>query len=282
LSCGTVVGMANVLHALLKDLADEGACLLAVLDELDPVAWAVPTASVPWTIADQVSHLAWNDDATVLALTEPTRFLRDKPTTPDGIQKMVDRVIVDNHDRAPADLLQWFRGARRSLLDSFAGREATTRMPWYGPEMSLASKLTARFMETWAHGCDIYEALGIESKQTDRVRHVVFLGLRAIPNSFLSHGRPVPAEPVRLQVTSPNGDLWQMGDTNAVNVVTGSAWDLALLVTQRVHLTDTNLRSVGDVATEWLQIAQAFAGPPGAGRPERHPERQLPRQLKEQ
>jgi hypothetical protein len=48
--------------------------------------------------------------------------------------------------------------------------------------------------------------------------------------------------------------------------VTGSALGFCLVVTRRRHAADTDLVAQGPVAEEWLQIAQAFAGPAGAGR----------------
>jgi hypothetical protein len=42
--------------------------------------------------------------------------------------------------------------------------------------------------------------------------------------------------------------------------------DFCLLVTQRRHLADTAVVVEGDAARQWISIAQAFAGPPGAGR----------------
>jgi uncharacterized protein (TIGR03084 family) len=76
----------------------------------------------------------------------------------------------------------------------------------------------------------------------------------------------VPTEPLRVEVTSPSGELWTWGPDDAVNVVRGDALDLALVVIQRRHRDDTSLVAEGPVADEWLSIAQAFAGPPGPGR----------------
>ena len=46
----------------------------------------------------------------------------------------------------------------------------------------------------------------------------------------------------------------------------GSARDFCLLVTQRVNRADTDLEATGPDANRWLDIAQCFAGPSGAGR----------------
>ncbi len=259
-SVGPVTSLFNTLWT---DTADESAGLFAVLDPLRNDDWRTGTGCVPWTIGDQVSHLAWNDDATVRALTDPVAFVASRPG-PEGIQAMVDAVITDHHAMEGPALRAWFRSARTAMLDAFRDADPKARMPWYGPDMSVTSKLTARFMETWAHGWDIVHALGHEYQPTDRVRHVVFLGLQALPNAFATHNRSVPAEPIRVDVVLPSGARLQLGPADAVNTVIGSGYELALVVTQRRAAADTSLQSTGDVAGEWLEVAQAFAGPAGA------------------
>jgi uncharacterized protein (TIGR03084 family) len=133
--------------------------------------------------------------------------------------------------------------------------------------MSPTSMATARLMETWAHGEDVADALGVSRTPTDRLRHVAYLGVRTLRHSFATHGRPEPAEPVRLELVGPGGDLWAYGPADAANRLTGPALDFCLLVTQRRHRADLALVPAGPVADEWLDVAQAFAGPPGSGRP---------------
>jgi uncharacterized protein (TIGR03084 family) len=261
--------MTDRLEGLRLDLAAESEELISTLERLDETTWTTPTKCVPWTVKDQVSHLAWNDEATVFALTHPERFLQSKPTTMEGIQQMVDQVIVDHHNRSGRELLAWFQTARSNLLDAFTGRDPRARMPWYGPEMSLVSKLTARFMETWAHGYDVFEALEIEVQPTDRSRHVVFLGLQALRNTFVTRVLDVPDDPIRIEAAAPSQALMHFGPPDASNVVRGTLQELALVVTQRLHVDDTTITTVGPVARQWLSIAQAFAGPPGSGRARR-------------
>jgi uncharacterized protein (TIGR03084 family) len=273
----SVAAIVNCMNALFDglcgDLADETADLVGHLERLHPDDWDIMTASEPWTIKDQVSHLAWNDEAVIRAISDPEQFRRTRASSPAAIQAMVDQVITDNHDRDPADLLKWFQTARRDLLSTVSAVDPGSRMPWYGPDMSVTSKITARFMETWAHGFDIVGALSNAKRsyegrigETDRVRHVVFLGLQALPNAYSAQRKDAPIKPVRLEVVSPSGAIWNFGKPQADNVVAGSAYELALLVTQRCHRADTSLIATGPVADEWLSIAQAFAGPPGSGR----------------
>ena len=139
-------------------------------------------------------------------------------------------------------------------------------MPWFGPPMSPTSMATARFMETWAHGLDVHEALGVEPERVDRIRHVAHLGVRTRDFAFATHGLDVPAEEFRIDLAAPDGDVWTWGPEDAAQTVTGSAYDFCRLVTQRVHRADTDLVASGPDADRWLDIAQAFAGPPGEGR----------------
>jgi uncharacterized protein (TIGR03084 family) len=134
--------------------------------------------------------------------------------------------------------------------------------------MSAASSVTARLMETWAHGQDIADALEVTRPATARLRHVAHLGVATMSFSFQAHGQPVPTAPVRVELTAPgeDGTTWTWGPPEASDLVRGDALDFCLLVTQRRHRLDTGVRATGPVATAWLEVAQAFAGPPGPGR----------------
>jgi uncharacterized protein (TIGR03084 family) len=121
-------------------------------------------------------------------------------------------------------------------------------------------------METWAHGLDVYEALGIEPPVTDRIKPVAHLGVRTRNFAFSVHGLDAPAEEFRVELTAPSGEIWSWGPEDAAQRVTGTAYDFCRLVTQRIHREDTDLVATGDDAARWLTIAQAFAGPAGEGR----------------
>ena len=163
-------------------------------------------------------------------------------------------------------LLDRWRTARLRLAESLRSYPDGQKMPWYGPPMSATSMATARFMETWAHSLDVHEALGVEPEVSDRIRHVAHLGVRTRNFAFSVHGLEAPAEEFRIELTAPSGDLWAWGPEDAAQTVTGPAYDFCLLVTQRVHRSDTSLVAVGRDADTWLSIAQCFAGPPGEGR----------------
>ncbi len=177
-----------------------------------------------------------------------------------------DRVAAQHHDRPGAELLAWFVRARRELIEGYRAVDPDVRLPWYGPGMGPASSVTARIMETWAHGQDIADALGVTRPVTNRLRHVAHLGVRSLPYSYRVNGLDVPSEPIRVEVAAPDGDTWTWGPDAAADRVTGDALEFCLVVTQRRHLSDTALAVSGPVAEQWIGIAQAFAGAAGTGR----------------
>jgi uncharacterized protein (TIGR03084 family) len=258
--------MAAVLPALLADLAAETAALDAILAPLRPDEWKRETPAAGWNITDQVSHLAYFDETALLAATDPARFRRHAQELTAGPADLPDRIAAEHHDRPGSDLLEWFRIARQALLDGFARVDPSRRLPWYGPDMSPASSVTARVMETWAHGQDICDALGAARPITNRLRHIAFLGVRTMAFSFAINDRAVPDAPVRVELRGPDGDLWAWGPPDAANRIRGTALDFCLAVTRRRSPADLALDIRGSTAQEWITIAQAFAGPPGPGR----------------
>jgi uncharacterized protein (TIGR03084 family) len=179
----------------------------------------------------------------------------------------VDEGAEEGARLSPATLLVRWREGRTALEKALRAAPRGARFPWYGPPMSAASMATARLMETWAHGRDVADALGVVRAPTDRLRHVVWLGVRTRDFAYGVHGLPAPADAFRIELVAPSGDLWTYGPEDAPQCVTGPALDFCLLVTQRANRADLAVRATGPDADRWLDIAQAFAGPPGAGRP---------------
>jgi uncharacterized protein (TIGR03084 family) len=259
--------MAADMTGLLADLAAESADLTAMLVPLAPADWERPTPAAGWAIRDQVSHLAFFDETAALTATDPDRFRREAERLMARAADFAGVIARDYRRVPPAELLDWLGTARAAYLAAFAGLDPSTRLPWYGPPMSAASSVTARLMETWAHGQDVADALGATRPATGRLRHIARLGVVTMGFSFALRGQPVPAVPVRVELTGPDGSSWAWGPAGAADRVRGPALDFCLLVTQRRSRQDTTLSAAGPVAGAWLEIAQAFAGPPGPGRP---------------
>ena len=212
-------------------------------------------------------HLAWTDECAIAAATDKDAWdllVLQALEDPEGF---VDVEAEKGARASGAEILARWEKGRDALQQVLREVPEGTKIPWYGPPMSATSMATARFMETWAHGRAVAAALGEELPVDDSVRHVAHLGVRTRDYSFLARELQPPTEEFRVTLTLPSGEVADYGPEDAPQSVTGSAHDFALLVTQRVNRADTDLVASGDDADAWLSVAQAFAGPPGDGRP---------------
>lgn len=257
--------MADLVE-IIDDLRAEHDTLDAIVAALRAEDWDAPTPAEGWSIRDQITHLAFFDEQAHLAVADRDGFSGGLGAAAEDPLTVTERPLAEARLEGTGEVLGRWRAARAAMLESFAGLEPDTRIPWYGPAMSAKSFVTARLMETWAHGQDVADALGMQRNPTDRLKHIVHIGVRALPYAYTVRKLDVPSEPVRVEVTSPSGEVWTWGPDDATNVVRGNALDLALVVIQRRHRDDTSLAAEGAIADEWLSIAQAFAGPAGPGR----------------
>jgi uncharacterized protein (TIGR03084 family) len=254
------------LAPVLADLAAECDVVDVLVAGLSPQQWATPTPAPGWSIATQIAHLAWTDDVAALAATDPGQFQAELSRALAEFDGYVDRAAAERAQQPPASLLQSWRDGRAALADALRAVPDGTRIPWFGPPMSATTMATARLMETWAHGQDVADALGRSRQPTPRLRHVAHIGVRTRDFAYLVRDLPVPAEPFRYELTAPDGQLWTWGPDDAGQRITGPALDFCLLVTQRRNPADLAVAATGADAERWIGIAQAFAGPPGAGR----------------
>ena len=255
------------LSAVLSDLHAESESLDALVAPLSEADWDRQTPAEGWTIAYQIAHLAWTDDTSIKAVTDPEAFaevVEWATRMPDTFVDSATETLASS--QAPSLLLQSWRTLRAELAEALAGVPDGTKLPWFGPPMSATSMATARLMETWAHGQDVADALGVVRPPTDRLRHVAHIGVRTRDFAYAVHGEPAPDAPFRVELAAPSGEQWAWGPDDAVQRVSGPAHDFCLLVVQRRHRDDLALVAEGPDADHWLDIAQAFAGPPGTGR----------------
>ena len=254
------------LAALLADLREEQAALAAIVTNLDDAALLTPTPAAGWDVRDQLSHLAGFEEAAITALREPDEFTADLARRVAEGDDPVAEYTARGRSMDPTEVVRWWSTARAALLTLASDRDPTERVPWYGPSMSAMSFFAARLMETWAHGQDIRDGLVLPPEVSDRLRHIADLGVRTRPFSYAIRGREVPPTPVDVSLVAPSGETWRWGPGDAADRIEGDAIDFCLVVTQRRHPDDVDLVVVGDAATEWISIAQAFAGGPGRGR----------------
>lgn len=251
---------------LIADVRQEYADLDAFLRTLPPERWQARTAFYDWTVADEVMHLHQVDAFGEVALTDPEGFAALVAEVRAGQARGIalSRRMRDAWGHlAPDALLALWRAGWTRLCDLFAGSEAERRMPWFGPEMSVASFAAARQMEVWAHGQDVYDLMRVRRANHDRIRAICDLGVRTQGWSFRNRGLEKPPAP-EVRLTAPSGAQW-LWNAGAADSIAGPAEDFALVVTQRRHVDDTALAVHGADARAWMEIAQCFAGPPATG-----------------
>ena len=269
--------MSGVVPGLVEDLRAEHEELSMLLTGKPDSVWSVATPAPRWTVHDQIAHLAHFDEIARLCIAAPEEFERFSDGL-DDLQTYVDSIGERYRDRSGAEMLAWWSEESDRLRVAALAADPTVRVPWFGPTMSVASKITARIMETWAHGQDIFDALGVERQPSARLRHIARIGVLAFPNSFRVRGLEVPEGSVSVCLSDPEGGpAWTWGDESAGDSVVGTALDFCFVVTQRRNVADTSLEVAGDLARRWMEVAQAFAGSPGEGRqPGQHGVRKVP------
>ena len=235
--------------------------LLAPLSEAD---YARTTLFKGWTIDQILRHLhIWNRAAYLQLTDEAT--LKDylaKAMGPIGDGSLTRFEYEHLNGLSGKELFETWRDFYPKLATAYSEADPSQRLTWAGPSMSARSSITARLMETWAHAQAIYDELGIDRESTDGIDNIVVLGLNTYGWTFANRKLPVPEPRPKLVLTSPSGALWEFGDEAGNEWIEGSAEEFCQVVTQCRNVADTALKVTGPNATEWMRMAQCFAGPP--------------------
>jgi uncharacterized protein (TIGR03084 family) len=244
---------------LLDALAREQTTLQTELQGLATDDWFRPTPARLWDVRDTVAHLADIDEIAIDTCTAGSRPLNDFAARLASPEDTTLWGVLRGRRRSGHDVLAWWEDTSARERDVLAGLDSAMRIPW-GLGMRPPSLVTARLMETWAHGLDVREALGLPVVDTDNLRHVAWLGYRALPYAFSFAGRERPPGELRIEITSPSGDeVWEYGPAGAPNRVTGPAGELCRLFAQRITRDEARgLVAEGDGAIAALEVARAF------------------------
>lgn len=247
------------------DFRDESTALFDLLEPLTEQDFDTPTQFKQWTLNDILAHLHFFN---LLA----DHSLRDKPEF-ERISAELQAARVENDDLVAVTdgLLEGLKG--RALLakwhayfvamgEAWSQADPKQRLTWFGPTMSVRSSISARLMETWAHGQAIYDLMGVERIDTDRIKSVAVMGVNTFGWSFMNRKLDVPADPPHVRLTAPSGQIWKWNADSDSNRISGAAVDFCQVVTQVRNIADTRLVVVGDAAARWMSFAQCFAGPP--------------------
>jgi len=243
---------------------EESDALYRLLLPLDDPQFERPTAFKGWTLGDILAHLhVWNG-AAALSLAGAgeiqaflARFQAEAGRT--SMREVENRWLAPLRGRA---LLQAWHDRYLEVAARFAVADPKARLKWAGPDMSARSSIAARLMETWAHAQAIYDLLGVERIDTDRIRSIAFLGVNTFGWTFRNRGEEPPARAPHVRLAAPSGATWAWNEPSEEDLVEGSATEFCQVVAQTRNVADTRLTVRGDAARRWMAQAQCFAGPP--------------------
>ncbi|MCP4997901.1 MAG: TIGR03084 family protein [Hyphomicrobiales bacterium] len=246
-----------------EDFLAESEALAAILTGLEDSDYERQTQFKGWTINDVLVHLHFWNRAADLSLTDPEKFKQ----VLGALMGALASGSLRDHENAKVterggDLLSAWQDVYRDMGLRWSKLDPKTRVEWAGPSMSVRSSMTARQMETWAHGQEIFDLLGQQREDADRIRNIVVLGVNTFGWTFKVRGKEVPETMPHLSLTLPSGAIAEYGEAGQENGISGPAVEFAQVVTQTRNIADTSLSVVGPVATEWMENAQCFAGPP--------------------
>ena len=239
----------------IDDLHEEGSVLYDFLTTLQDHQWELETPFKNRTVNWVVQHLHDAD-----------RWAFHSITDPDGFRQWMQDRSSGKPDDAPKyqgrELLEVWNSYFQDLCDGLRKADPSMRAPWFGPDMGIRMMATARQMETWSHGQDVYDLLQVNRTHTDRVKNICHIGVRTYGWTFVNR-KQTPPEPVPfVQLTAPSGEMWEWNDASSTDYIKGDAVDFARVVTQGRNIADVPLEVVGASANSWMSIAQCFAGPP--------------------
>jgi len=252
-----------------QDFLEESEVLYAVLRDLDDDALMQPTQFKGWTIEDVLRHLHFWNRAVDFAAKGEEAFEGLRNRVKGAFQKgiplrEVERKVIPESGRV---LRATWIGFARAVAMRWEDQDPRARLPGMGSEMSARSAMTARQMETWAHGFEVFDVLGRARVEHDRIRNIVVLGVNTFGWSHKVQGLDVPTDMPAIRLEAPSGEVWEYGGN--AGKIEGTAADFAAVVTQARALADTGLMTDGEEAETWMAHAQCFAGlkevPPAPG-----------------
>jgi len=247
------------------DLREEGDELHGLLQTLKDTDWERITPFKSWTVNDVVAHLHLSDWMAVLSAKDADDFLTVAHELAADMMSGVDMRGLARQRleglRGP-ELVQRWRDCFLEMCELLGNLDPNVRLKWFGPDMGVRMFTTARQMETWAHGQDIYDLLKIQRKHTDRIKNIAVIGVKTFGWTFVNRGLEVPGEIPHVRLTAPSGAIWEWNEPSEESRIEGSAVEFCHVVTQGRNIADVHLTVVGDTAKQWMARAQCFAGGP--------------------
>lgn len=251
-----------------NDFLEESRCLDLLVEPLDTAGLQLVTQFMDWTIEDIIGHLHLFNHAAKLALADRNLFKDFFAPMATDLNQGKSLLSVQNKwldGTGGRELLNMWREGYEAAAQEYATADPKQRIAWAGPDMSARSSITARQMETWAHGQAAFDILGVAREDKDRIKNIVHLGINTYGWTFKNRNLPTPDPAPHIRLKAPSGTIWQWNEEQNDNRVEGSAVEFCQIVTQTRNVADTNIEATGNTATRWMAMAQCFAGPPVEG-----------------
>ena len=247
-----------------QDFRDESEALYSLIKDLSDKQLQQATAFKGWTINTVIGHLHMWNHAADLALRDGAEFKRffqgvASYLSEGNLNGFEKQWLGELEGRA---LVSTWRETYQQVAAKFQNADPSARVEWVGPSMSVRSSITARLMETWAHGQEIYDLLGVERVNHDRIKNIVILGINTYGWTFRVNGRDAPEPVPEVSLVAPSGETWTFNEGSDGGRISGRAEEFCQVVTQTRNIADTNLSVTGSNAISWMEIAQCFAGGP--------------------
>jgi len=250
------------------DFRDECNAVYSILENLKEQDYEMPTQFKGWTFNNVIGHLhVWNYAADI-SLKDGDEW---KNFANSALQALGNGSSMNEFEQTITkgiqgpELLSMWKEYYTEMTERFAVADPKKRVKWMGPDMSVRSSISARHMETWAHAQELYDSLGLDRINEDRIKNIVIIGNNTFKWCFTVHKKTLPSIRPYLKLTSPSGEIWEYNEISEEHKIEGLAEEFCQVVTQVRNIKDVNLKLTGDIAKEWMSVAQCFAG--GAEQP---------------
>ena len=250
------------------DFRDECNAVYSILENLKEQDYEMPTQFKGWTFNNVIGHLhVWNYAADI-SLKDGDEW---KNFANSAMQALGSGSSMNEFEQTITkgikgpELLSMWKEYYTDMTERFAVADPKKRVKWMGPDMSVRSSISARHMETWAHAQELYDSLGLDRINEDRIKNIVIIGNNTFKWCFTVHKKTLPSIKPYLKLKSPSGAIWEYNEPSEEHKIEGLAEEFCQVVTQVRNIKDVNLKLTGSIADEWMTVAQCFAG--GAEQP---------------
>jgi len=250
------------------DFRDECNAVYSILENLKEQDYEMPTQFKGWTFNNVIGHLhVWNYAADI-SLKDGDEW---KNFANSALQALGNGSSMNEFEQTITkgiqgpELLSMWKEYYTDMTERFAVADPKKRVKWMGPDMSVRSSISARHMETWAHAQELYDSLGLDRINEDRIKNIVIIGNNTFKWCFTVHKKSLPSIRPYLKLISPSGEIWEYNEFSEEHKIEGLAEEFCQVVTQVRNIKDVNLKLTGSIAEEWMSVAQCFAG--GAEQP---------------